>query len=126
MARRPSKASHAQGWAKRRERYGPRGCAQFAGQPVTSKAAVEARSVVMATLSTANFEFMTIADTDEQAKELMRKAWQTHRERTGAIYRWREMSEDVSIKTVTVGQAYRDGEPMTVSDGPFIDDDDDA
>ena len=65
--------------------------------------------MIIAQLETRNFSFLSLGNTEDEAKTAMRKAWQAHKKQTGATYTWSNLEEDVSYETLEAGQALRDG-----------------
>ena len=64
----------------------------------------------LATLETANFSFLALGATTEEAKTAMKKAWATHKRQYKATDTWLDVCEDVHYTTIEPGQALRDGE----------------
>ena len=64
----------------------------------------------LATLDTPNFEFLAVDDTREEALELMRKAWDKHREQTNAYWDWQDVEDSVFVTFIRQGDIIRNGE----------------
>lgn len=72
----------------------------------------------LATLDTPNFAFVVLEDTEKDALELMRKAWEKHQEQTDAEWDWDFISDSVWVTFVRCGDVLRDGELMHTYNTP--------
>lgn len=72
----------------------------------------EGRYVCVAMLDTGSFSFVAVDETPTKAREVLRRAWEKHRDQTGARYQWDELVDGVNIIDAELGQAYRDLESM--------------
>lgn len=72
----------------------------------------------LATLDTPNFGFVVLEDTQKEALELMRKAWEKHREQTRADWDWDFVSDSVCVTFVRCGDVRLDGELIHSYDTP--------
>jgi hypothetical protein len=66
----------------------------------------------LATLDTANFRFMAVGDTEAGAREVMREAWNKHREEYRAAWKFEDVADEVEVIELIPGMATRDGEPL--------------
>lgn len=66
-------------------------------------------NVHLATLETTNFTFQAIGATEVEAVEAIRKGWNKHARRTGAVIRFDDLRDDVNVIVMQSGRAYRDG-----------------
>lgn len=70
----------------------------------------------MATLDTGHYSFMAAGQSDQDAREHLRRAWEHHAALTGASYTWAYLAEDVNVLVLTSGTTLRDGEPFPVGE----------
>lgn len=56
-------------------------------------------------LDTRNFSFVVISDTEENARQALKKAWAKHKKHTGATYTWADLEDAVGIVPATLNQA---------------------
>jgi hypothetical protein len=61
----------------------------------------------LATMHTGHFEFRAVGNSESEAIELMREAWDRHTERDGG-WPWEFMSDSVSVEFLRLGDVYRD------------------
>ena len=64
--------------------------------------------MVLATMHTGHFEFIVLADTEENAIDLMKKAWDRHVEREGG-WEWAFVESSVFVTFIRQGDILRDG-----------------
>lgn len=72
------------------------------------------KSVWVATMSTASFDFTAVDETEEGARDAMKRAWMAHRrsvpkEYRASMYRWTDLIDDVNIEEIPIGGGSRDG-----------------
>jgi hypothetical protein len=66
----------------------------------------------VATLNTPSYSFMTVGATADEARDVMRRAWEQHAAETGANYTFDDLADEVQVLAAQPGAAYRDGEQM--------------
>lgn len=65
--------------------------------------------MILATLSTSNFDFTALGTDQGHAERIMRGAWAEHRRQTGAWLTWADLADDVNYTEIHLGAALRDG-----------------
>lgn len=75
-----------------------------------------------ANMETRNFSFDTFADSEEEARELMREAWRVHRKQVGPdsywLYEWHDLEDSVAVTFVRIGDSLRDKEILFSGNTP--------
>jgi hypothetical protein len=66
------------------------------------------KAMVLATLSTGNFDFIAMGVNTTHAECVMRAAWIKHKQQTHATLTWSEVAEDVNYTLLAPGEAVRD------------------
>jgi hypothetical protein len=67
------------------------------------------KKMVVATLETSNFDFVTLAADEKSARDQLKLAWSRHRRETGATGNWSEFEDGVHIHEMKPGDVMRDG-----------------
>ena len=69
--------------------------------------------MILATFTTASFDFAVIEHDEEAAHAALTAAWETHAAQTGADPNYfREYAGDVNYAPITFGVVLRDGSPV--------------
>lgn len=63
--------------------------------------------VYLGHLSTTNFDFYAVANTEQELINQMAKAWEEHRTKTGASLLWDDVSEDLFYKAMPVNSTHK-------------------
>lgn len=75
-----------------------------------------------ANLETRSFSFDTFGNSEDEARELMRQAWQEHKKDMGRdaqwLYEWWELEDSVVVTFVRIGDALRDKEVLFSGNTP--------
>lgn len=66
-------------------------------------------AMTVATLDTANFNFIALGLTPEDCRTALRKAWAEHRRQTGATWTLEDVYDSVNYLILKPGQVARDG-----------------
>lgn len=68
--------------------------------------------MIIAHLETRHFSFSAYGSTEEEARNLLRRAWDKHRQYSPEIWTWEELEleEDVWCQFVRLGDVYRDNQ----------------
>lgn len=73
--------------------------------------------MILATLSTPNFDFIALGMDEAHARRIITRAWNKHAGETGASLSAADVLEDTSFVEIQAGDALRDGSPIVQAVG---------
>lgn len=64
-------------------------------------------TVIIGHLSTANFDFYFVADSYINLLREAENAWNLHKAKTGALWKWEDIQEDLFMKEMSINSGHK-------------------